>query len=74
MITRGKFIKRDQPRLTWLAGKQYPQHGSSRKNRPGLKREHGAALADNLVRKIQDELRAKEATLAGDPTDPAKLA
>lgn len=65
---------RNQPRLTWLSGKQYPQHGSSRKNQPGLKTEHGAALADNLVRKIQDELRAKDATLAGDPANPAKPA
>lgn len=32
------------PRLSWLNGKTYKQHGDSQKNRPGRKPEHADAL------------------------------
>jgi hypothetical protein len=59
--------------LTWISGKSYPQSGASRKNSPGLKVEHTEALAENHIRKIQQELMEHGASLApaGPPNDPA---
>jgi hypothetical protein len=38
---------RSLPRLNWLNIKTHPQSGLSRKNRPGRKSEHSAALVEN---------------------------
>ncbi len=47
---------RSVPRLVWLNVKTHPHSGNSRKNRPGLKSEHTAALVENgLGRLAQKE-------------------
>jgi hypothetical protein len=37
------------PRLSWLGGKTFQHSGNTRKNRPGRKPEHTAALVDNSL-------------------------
>jgi hypothetical protein len=43
---------RSIPRLGWLNGKTFQNSGNSRKNRPGLKPEHSAALVENGIGKL----------------------
>lgn len=39
----------DAPRLSWINGKTYPQHGDSRKNRSGRAPEKGEARVENGI-------------------------
>jgi hypothetical protein len=51
---------RDAPRLTWLNGKTFVQSNGGRKNAPGRKTEHKAALIGNAYKDIAIKLTAVE--------------
>ena len=46
----------DIPRLSWLGGKTYPTHFASRKNRPGNKELHAAAIVEHASRTLATEI------------------
>lgn len=47
---------RDNPRLTWLGGKTYPQANSGRAGVSGHKQEHGEALIEDASRSLAKEI------------------
>lgn len=55
------------PRLSWLGGKMF-KYSWSRKNSPGLKDEHAAAIYENASRTLAKEI---DKALAPPPQEPA---
>lgn len=54
------------PRLSWLNGKTF-RHSAARKNSPGLKDEHAAAILENASRSLAVEI---DKALAPPPPTP----